>query len=101
MEAALVLVIVVVSLAGVAAMGRLSGAKKPSGGWGASLGIAAVGVLVATFLVNFGLAGCAAVQVCRHLGDGGITLAISPILAFPVYWMVAGLAASYAARQKL
>ncbi len=62
METALVLAIVVVSLVAVAAMGRRSGAKEPPGGWGAALGIATVGAFVATFLVNFGLAGCAEVN---------------------------------------
>ena len=78
--------------------GRRSGAGKPPGGWGAALGITIVIVLSLCFLINFGLAGCVALKVCRPGGDAGIVYVFYPFVAAPVYWITAGIAAGKSKR---
>jgi hypothetical protein len=57
--------------------------------WGGALGIAVAVGLVLFFLVNFGLGGCAELKVCPHLGDTGLTYALSPLFSLPLFWLAA------------
>jgi hypothetical protein len=57
--------------------------------WSGALGIAIALGVVLFFIVNVGLGACAELKVCPHLGDTGLTYALSPLFAFPVFWLAA------------
>lgn len=59
---------------------------KSSGG---AIGLSVAVGVVLLLVVNFGLAGCAELKLCPHLGDTGLTYALSPLFSVPVYWLVA------------
>jgi hypothetical protein len=91
METALVLSATALGLIATAMLGNRSGAKKPPGGWGAALGISVCTSIATVFVANYLVVGCTSLGVCRRLTDTDLGLALAPIFAFPIYWLVAGM----------
>jgi hypothetical protein len=91
METALVLATTALSLVAAAMLGSRSGSKKPPGGWGAAFGISVFLAIVTFILANYLVVGCTSLGLCRRLTDTDLGLALAPIFALPVYWLVAGL----------
>jgi hypothetical protein len=72
--------------------GKSSTSSKPSGGWGAALGMAIVLAVGVAVLIGFGIAGCVALKACDSGGDTDLTyVVLYPMLAAPAYWLVGGV----------
>ena len=69
-------------------------AGKRANSWVGTFGMAAGLSAVLFVLLNFALAGCAEARICPHLGDAGLTYALSPIFGFPIFWLVAGVSSN-------
>lgn len=73
--------------------GRSSVPGKPSGGWGAALGIALVLAVAGAVSIGFGIAGCVSLNACNSGGDTDLTYVVTyPFLAVPAYWLIGGIA---------
>ena len=48
---------------------------------------------VVFFLINFSIPACIELKACVSGGDGDLSFVALPLLAMPVYWLVAALAA--------
>jgi len=79
-------------LAGV--WGAWIAGKRSKCGWGGGLAIAFAVVAALFILVNIGIAGCVSAKLCVSGGDTDLSYVAYPVFAFPIYWVLARLAAS-------